>query len=549
MYPTMGNARAVEIVDVSRVALRRSAISIGLRIMGVLCGATAAYAAATLHEGVHRVTILLLAGAGLVSVAVIALLPTGRIVRSRWNTPFFLAWSVFQIALVAGLAGADGGARSPLAIGFFIPVLFAAVSYPLPSVVAIGAADVLTFLGLDAMTGPSNPGYLGIFAAALAIGAILCDSQAKNQDDQRRSLAQVSRTDPLTGALNRRGFEERLDAELSAAARYGDSLSLLVLDLDKFKQINDSQGHPAGDELLRWTVSTINRVVRPRDDVGRLGGDEFAILLPGADRQKAVTVADRVSSAMAERIHASVGITCYPTDAADREDLLTHADAELYDAKPGRERDASPVRRDLNWAAALAHAVDSRMAVQHEHSSAVAEHAAAIAEELGWSRTELALLRMAAMLHDVGKVSVPDRILRKPGPLTDAEFAEVAKHPETGAEIVGRIGSLAPIVPWIRHAHEHWDGSGYPDGLSGEAIPLAARILLVADAFDAMTSDRPYRKARSPDEALEELRRHAGSQFDPRCVAIFDEHLTLRVREPAVETMPDSGETEPTAPA
>jgi putative nucleotidyltransferase with HDIG domain len=187
------------------------------------------------------------------------------------------------------------------------------------------------------------------------------------------------------------------------------------------------------------------------------------------------------------------------------------------------------------------------MAVQHEHSSAVADHAAAIAEELGWSRTELALLRMAAMLHDVGKVSVPDRILRKPGPLTDAEFAEVAKHPETGAEIVGRIGSLAPIVPWIRHAHEHWDGSGYPDGLSGEAIPLASRVLLVADAFDAMTSDRPYRKARSHDGALEELRRHAGSQFDPRCVAIFDEHLTLRVREPAVEALPGSGKTEPTA--
>jgi HD-GYP domain-containing protein (c-di-GMP phosphodiesterase class II) len=136
---------------------------------------------------------------------------------------------------------------------------------------------------------------------------------------------------------------------------------------------------------------------------------------------------------------------------------------------------------------------------------------------------------MAAMLHDVGKVSVPDHILRKRGPLTPDEFAEVAKHPEMGAEIIGRIGSLKPIVPWIRHAHEHWDGSGYPDGLSGEAIPLASRILLVADAFDAMTSDRPYRRALSHDEALAELRHQAGTQFDPRCVAILDEHLTLSV--------------------
>lgn len=544
----MGSSRTVEIVDVSGAALRRSAISIGLRVMGVLCAVAAAYAAATLYQSHHPVTILLLAGAGLVSVAIIAVLPTDTIVRSRWNGPFFIAWSIFQIALVAALAGADGGARSPLALGFFIPILFAALSYPLPSMVAIGAVDVLTFLGLDAVTGPSDPGYLGVFAAALAIGAILCASQAKNQDEQRRTLAQVSRTDPLTGALNRRGFEERLDAELSAAARYGDSLSLLVLDLDKFKQINDTEGHPAGDELLRWTVGTINNVVRPRDDVGRLGGDEFAVLLTGVDRERAVVVADRVASAMAERIHASLGITCYPRDAVDREDLLTRADAQLYDAKTGGESDASPVRRDLNWAAALAHAVDSRMAVQHEHSSAVADHAAAIAGELGWARTDVALLRMAAMLHDVGKVSVPDRILRKPGPLTDAEFAEVAKHPVTGAEIVGRIGSLAPVVPWIRHAHEHWDGSGYPDGLSGEAIPLASRILLVADAFDAMTSDRPYRKARSHDEAVGELRRHAARQFDPRCVAIFDEHLTL-VGERHEEALPGPGDAEPTAPA
>jgi diguanylate cyclase (GGDEF)-like protein len=526
----VGKSRIVEIVDVSGVALRRSAISIGLRVMGVLCAAAAAYAAATLNQG-HRLTILMIAGGGLVSVALIAILPTGRIVRSRWNGPFFIAWSVFQIALVAVMAGADGGARSPLALGFFIPILYAAVSYPLPSVVAIGALDVLTFLGLDAATGPSDPGYLGIFSAALAISAILCASQAKNQDEQRRSLALVSRTDPLTGALNRRGFEERLDAELSASARSGDPLALLVLDLDEFKQINDTEGHPAGDELLRWTVATMKNVVRPADDVGRLGGDEFAVLLPGAERPQAITVAGRVTSALSERIHASVGITCYPTDAADREDLLTQADAELYDAKPGREPVGSPVGRDLNWAAALAHAVDSRMAVQHEHSSAVSEYAAVIATELGWSQSELGLLRMAAMLHDVGKVSVPDRILRKPGRLTEEEFAEVAKHPVTGAEIVGRIGSLAPIVPWIRHAHEHWDGSGYPDGLSGEAIPLASRVLLVADAFDAMTSDRPYRRALSHDDALAELRRHAARMFDPRCVAILDEHLTLQVHE------------------
>jgi diguanylate cyclase (GGDEF)-like protein/putative nucleotidyltransferase with HDIG domain len=362
----------------------------------------------------------------------------------------------------------------------------------------------------------------------MAICTVLCAWAASNQDDHRRRLARVSRTDPLTGALNRRGFEERLDAELAAASRAGQPLALVVLDLDGFKGINDSRGHPAGDDLLRWTVSTMQDVVRAHDDVGRLGGDEFAVLLPGVSAAGGSAATARITRALSERVAASVGVTAFPQDAADRETLFFQADAKLYEAKHGRADARADATQDLGWAAALAHAVDARMASHHEHSSAVAEYAAVVAAELGWSQTELGLLRMAAMLHDVGKVSVPDHILRKPGPLTPAEFAEVAKHPETGAAIIGRIGSLAPIVPWVRHAHERWDGSGYPDGLSGEAIPLASRILLVADAFDAMTSDRPYRRALSHDDALAELRKNAGSQFDPRCVVILDEHLTLK---------------------
>ncbi len=524
----MASSRSPAIADVSGAALRLSSIAIGVRVMLGMCAADAAYAVATLHQP-HRTEIGILLAIGVASSVVVALLPTDRIVRDRRRDLFFLTWSVFQILLVAALAGFDGGARSPLALALLIPVLFAAVSYPLWAVVAVGALDVLSFLALDALTGPSYPGYVCAFAGAMAISTVLCAWAASNQDEHRRRLARVSRTDPLTGALNRRGLEERLDAELAAASRAGLPLGLVVFDLDDFKAINDAHGHPAGDDLLRWTVSTMQGVVRTHDDVGRLGGDEFAVLLPGVSATGAATAAARLTRALGERVSASIGVTTFPQDAGDREGLFFQADARLYEAKHGRGDGRDGATQDLGWAAALAHAVDARMASHHEHSSAVAEYAAAIAAELGWSQTELGLLRMAAMLHDVGKVSVPDHILRKRGPLTPAEFAEVAKHPETGAAIIARIASLQPIVPWIRHAHEHWDGSGYPDGLSGEAIPLASRILLVADAFDAMASDRPYRRALSHDDALAELRRNAGTQFDPRCVAILDEHLTLQV--------------------
>ena len=172
-----------------------------------------------------------------------------------------------------------------------------------------------------------------------------------------------------------------------------------------------------------------------------------------------------------------------------------------------------------------------------EHSTAVARYAAAIAEEMGWQGTDLALLRMAAMLHDVGKVGVPDSILRKGGPLTEEEFDQMRLTPVTGAELVGRVEGLGPIVPWIYHAHEHLDGSGYPEGLRGEAIPPASRIIAVADAFDAMTSNRPYRAAMTREDAMAELERCSGTQFDPACVEALERSVDVIEGELAEEAL------------
>ncbi len=313
-------------------------------------------------------------------------------------------------------------------------------------------------------------------------------------------------------------------AEIGAACRRASEGALLVLDIDHFKQVNDRHGHAAGDELLRWIVRTLNLAVRPVDAIGRLGGDEFAVLFADMAPAQAVDAAARITQALNERAPCTVGMASFPMDATEFEELIRLADVRLYAARRAHpERATTSVTERLSWAAALAHAVDVRMNAQHEHSRAVAEYAVSIAGALGWPEDMLGNLHIAAMLHDVGKVTVPDSVLCKRGRLSDEELEIIKGHSAAGGELIARVEGLDMIVPWIRHSHESYDGSGYPDGLRGEAIPQASRIMLVADAFDAITSSRPYRQALSVEHAREELKRHAGTQFDPACVqALLD---------------------------
>jgi diguanylate cyclase (GGDEF)-like protein len=491
-------------------------VGVGVRLTLAAAVATAGYAGATWGSA-HRTTILVLVGIAAAWALVPLAAGAERIVHSPRREPLFLAWSIGTIAVVGSLMAADGGARSPLALLFFLPLAFAALSYPLPSVVVIGALDVLTFVGVGLVVGATGQAYLAFFATSLAIMALLCAWEARDHDRQQDALARVSRADPLTGCLNRRGLEERLSAEIDSATRSLGSFALVVLDLDEFKAVNDSHGHAAGDDLLRWVAERVGQALRPMDSFGRLGGDEFAILVPGAEVAEGREVATRVRHALAERVSASAGVASFPAEGTDSDALHRRADADLYDAKHGRAREDGV--RDLTFASALAHAVNLRMAVPGEEASTVSHYASVIAERLGFTDSDLAMLRLASILHDVGKVSVPDRILRKPGPLMPDEYEQVRAHPSAGAEIVSHIDGLAPAVAWIRHSHEHVDGSGYPDGLEGDEIPLAARVLLVADAYDSMTSDRPYRPALPSEVALAELQLGAGQQFDPACVA------------------------------
>ncbi len=302
-----------------------------------------------------------------------------------------------------------------------------------------------------------------------------------------------------------------------------------MIDLDDFKAVNDQDGHAAGDEVLRRTVAFLDGSLRPRDVVGRLGGDEFAVLLPGVGHGDVEPILDRVRAGLRSVSAACLGHACFPADGTSADDLFHRADEILYCAKAARTERA-PAQVDLSWAATLADAVDRRMDVSHEHSRAVADLAAQIAERLGWGAAEIGRIRLAAILHDVGKVAIPDRILRKPARLTEDEYEQVKAHSSIGADMVARIPNMEPMVPWIRHSHEHVDGSGYPDGLAGDPIPLGSRILLVADAFDAMTSDRSYRPALPTEVAVAELRRHAGTQFDAGCVEALVAVLAVAAR-------------------
>lgn len=526
----MAASGSARIVDLTEIHLRMAMVRAGVWLTHMVCAAGILYAVVTPGQP-NRPLIAALLAVGFAFALVIGFLPTERIVRSRLAELFFLAWSLADIALIAIIVAADGGATSPFGAVFFIPLIFAALSYPLPSIVIVGAADVLSYVAAALLAG-TNPDatYVGFMAVALAATAVMCAWQAQNHDRHRSLLKLMSRTDPLTSCLNRRGFEERLDAELAEAHRSGQPLSLLLLDLDGFKAVNDRMGHAAGDELLTWVADGTAQSVRPMDSVGRLGGDEFAVLSPATSKAEALKVAERVRETLSDRIPVTIGISCFPEDGAIGEDLYRAADIELYALKYGAE--PAPAVDPLDWAATLAGAVNTRMGEESGQAHSV-RLATGLARRLGWRQDDLVSISLAAMVHDVGKVPVPDCILQKPGPLEPQEYEEVKRQLVKGAEMVGRIEGLAPIAPWLRHARENFDGSGYPNGLRGEQIPIAARVLRVVDAFTAMTSDRPYRPAMTLEAALEQLRRNSGSQFDPRCVQAFEDYLVAELQPAA----------------
>lgn len=352
-------------------------------------------------------------------------------------------------------------------------------------------------------------------------------------------------TDRLTGLYNQKQFYELLQSELAAAQLYNKPLSLLMLDIDFFKQYNDTFGHPAGDRLLKGFARILVENVRPDDIVARYGGEEFAIILRETTLEQALDIAERIRQKVADykfegrgqqpggRVTCSIGIAQYPIHARNLEDLVKRADEALYRSKyNGRNRvayhlafmdellDTLPAeeKNKLERLKTMITVINARDRYTFGHSERVMMLACKTGEKLGLAEERLRLLQLAAYFHDIGKIELSKELLCKEGDLTESEWEQLKQHAVAGGTVIRTIPVLAEAAVIIRHHHERYDGSGYPDGLAGENIPLEARILAVVDAWDAMTSTRVFREAKTPESALREIREQSGRQFDPRIV-------------------------------
>jgi two-component system, cell cycle response regulator len=328
-----------------------------------------------------------------------------------------------------------------------------------------------------------------------------------------------ARTDSLTGLRNRRCLLADLEVQLELASA-ASPRALLLFDLDGFKEYNDAFGHPAGDGLLVRLARRLQEAVGPAGMAYRLGGDEFCVLVaPGRDGIDPILA--RCSAALNERgegfeVTSSFGVVVLPEEAGTATLALQLADRRMYARKGGRRMSAGRQSRDV-----LLRTLSERRPDLQVRLRDIGELALAVGRELHMGPEGLDEVARAAELHDVGKIAVPDAILDKPGALDPVEWSFMRRHPLIGERILLAAPALRPVARLVRSSHERWDGSGYPDGLKGDEIPLGARVVAVCDAFDAMTTERPYREAVGEAEALAELRRCAGTQFDPMVVEAF----------------------------
>jgi diguanylate cyclase (GGDEF)-like protein len=375
---------------------------------------------------------------------------------------------------------------------------------------------------------------------ASQISTSVANSQLYAKAEQR------ARVDELTGLFNRRHFDEVLSREINRHSRYGSILSLVFIDLDNFKSYNDTMGHLNGDKILAQIGHLIKGALRNIDLSFRYGGDEFAIILPHSSTDDAHAVTERVRNIIATEtknnrveITASLGLASWPSDGLTMDDIIEAADRALYHAKrtggnrtcvvsqmlppltDSLESSSAAEKETLNTIYALAATIEARDPYTYGHSRKVRGYAVALAEALNLPSDKVAIISHAALLHDIGKIGILDEVLNKPGRLEANERELIKTHPQLSRTIVGHVPSLTPCIPAILHHHERWDGEGYPNGLKETAIPLEARILAIADSFDAMTSLRPYRAPLSTQEAIEEIKRCAGTQFDPTLVVEF----------------------------
>lgn len=501
--------------------------------------------------------------------------------RPRWAQlpAYFVLSHLMSMAQAAGAVAGTGGVGSPLILLY--PNLLASVAMDgvqWREAFLVGAGGLVSFslaVYLESGTqGLFSVAFLiesltlfGVFLSQWLLALKLAEKNVKLERSfkalekfaaglkaSNEKLERLSFTDGVTGVFNYRYFQLRLREELSRGRRYQLPVALMMVDVDGFKKYNDVHGHPLGDQVLKAVAEALKENVREMDTVCRYGGDEFAVVLSDARLETAVQIGERVRRAVeccASRVGApagitiSLGIAVYPDNAETAEALVKAADDALYRVKLSHRNGVqvyTTVMDDLraelggkespsllNTLKTLITVINARDRYTYGHSERVMRYAQLIGGELGLAEDELRLLRYAAFLHDIGKIEIGRDILNKRGPLTEDERAVIRRHTLYGVSIIEPIKGLERIVGIVLHHHERFDGNGYPAGLAGEEIPLLARVLAVADSFDAMMSQRPYREALGLEEALAEVRQGRGRQFDP---GVSDAFLRVAEREP-----------------
>ncbi|MGB4593207.1 MAG: diguanylate cyclase [Coriobacteriia bacterium] len=464
---------------------------------------------------------------------------------SAWELLIEVAW---MSSMSLAFAGALTRLRSPhfeprfRAVPRMRPMRHNAIAVTAPSVFTI-AILAFAFLG---HTQNDPPLILGTYLAiAVGLTAVVVVRQAASAMENE-VLFRTAINDPLTDLLGHRYFHERLQLDLDNAARHGDPVSVVIVDLDDFSRVNNAWGHGRGDEVLKQAAEALRGACRLADAACRIGGDEFAFVLGGSGTEEAMVLCERARQALARidgpdgrPLTASIGVATFPRDASDRAELVRRADGAVYWAKyHGKNRtvvfDESVVEAlsaeeravkletesHLSTIRGLAAAVDARDPMTQFHSRNVAMLAVMLGRELELGDTKIRLLEVAALLHDIGMIGISDQVLRKQGSLTRSELRNIRQHPALGEQILSST-QLDEILPWVRHHHERYDGTGYPDGLAGEQIPLEARLIAICDAYDAMTAGRSYHSALSSSAAVQELDLGIGTQFDPAATEAF----------------------------
>jgi two-component system cell cycle response regulator len=396
---------------------------------------------------------------------------------------------------------------------------------PLARVFIFPAAFTLIALGILVYDQIHSVNTLGVVLAATAIALAVGRMSLSFLDNLRmlRRARQDALTDALTGLPNRRAFIEALERALEGEV---EPRLLALFDLDGFKRYNDAYGHPAGDALLSRLSGALGDVVDGHGRAFRLGGDEFCLLLEDGTADTLLVDAARALEARGDGfdVTASYGVVRLPADADTPEEALHLADRRMYAAKEAR-----PSSAGLQTRTVLLKVLSEREPDLREHSSDVMALARGVARRLGLPVEERDIVARAAELHDIGKMAIPDAILNKPGPLDDREWRFMRRHTIIGEDILNVAPALQPVAALVRASHERWDGRGYPDGTSGDEIPRGARIVAVCDAFSAMVQDRPYQAGLSVSEAVAEIKRCAGANFDPAVVEAFAAEIRSEV--------------------